>query len=354
MKRLIFVLVLYLGFLSEIQVKSEFVSHMFEIREIIEKHYVKNSINFNILAFGQSKLYFDALITYITRNLDSKVSIGITQAPILPDGPILIEDSSILIFDSLKTHLEFNNKASLINKYSKRLNFLVIYATPPTKISINIWKDILQYQTILFTNSKESRLYVILKYSERYCNSPQIFEINRFSTESLTWKMPDFFPPVSDFHKCKISVGFLDRRQPFSEWKVLDNGPLTYEGLGFDILGVLSKSLNFEILLNFRSTITGEYFYPFKPDLFQIFAGFQELRFANSILFLSESIDSDDFTFIIPRGEPYTPFEKLYLPFDEETWMWFCIFMVIGIATIFVLRFLPTRFQQFVIGERVR
>lgn len=61
---------------------------------------------------------------------------------------------------------------------------------------------------------------------------------------------------------------------------------------------------------------------------------------------------SDALSVIISTGEPYSTFEKLILPFDNETWMLVILFFVIGMVIILIAE--QNKWREFIIGRNVR
>jgi hypothetical protein len=60
------------------------------------------------------------------------------------------------------------------------------------------------------------------------------------------------------------------------------------------------------------------------------------------------------FAFIISPGELYTSYEKLYLPFDVDTWMFLFITFGCAFMLIFVINLMPKVIQNIVFGSDVR
>jgi hypothetical protein len=59
-------------------------------------------------------------------------------------------------------------------------------------------------------------------------------------------------------------------------------------------------------------------------------------------------------TFVVSRGEQFTPFEKLLLPFDLETWIMVIITFIIGYSTIFICYLLSKSVQHIIFGDSNR
>lgn len=58
-------------------------------------------------------------------------------------------------------------------------------------------------------------------------------------------------------------------------------------------------------------------------------------------------------TILVPSGEAYTSFEKLFLPFDDDVWIWIGITIAAAFATIFIVNFLPRFVRDFVFGRDI-
>lgn len=56
---------------------------------------------------------------------------------------------------------------------------------------------------------------------------------------------------------------------------------------------------------------------------------------------------------MVPPGESYTSFEKVFLPFKDEVWIWIIITFAAVFITIFVLYLTPKYVQNFVFGRNV-
>lgn len=64
-------------------------------------------------------------------------------------------------------------------------------------------------------------------------------------------------------------------------------------------------------------------------------------------------IVSMPYTFVVTRGLPYTPMEKLILPFDIPTWILVVLFTLIAYLVIFIVTQFTIETQQFVFGRSV-
>lgn len=117
----------------------------------------------------------------------------------------------------------------------------------------------------------------------------------------------------------------------------------------------MSTKLNFSIQFSPFNSVTSEYLYPnlYHEVVLQT-TGYHGLQIYKTNVFLSSLFLSTSRGFLIPPGEPYTPFEKLFLPFDSDTWFWLTVFIMGGIVVICVTKLAPRSVQNFVFGRRVQ
>lgn len=55
----------------------------------------------------------------------------------------------------------------------------------------------------------------------------------------------------------------------------------------------------------------------------------------------------------VPPGESYNAYEKLLLPFDQETWIMILITFIIAFLTIFIVNFTSHRLRVLMFGNQV-
>jgi hypothetical protein len=65
------------------------------------------------------------------------------------------------------------------------------------------------------------------------------------------------------------------------------------------------------------------------------------------------TFESVQIKFMLSPGEPYTKFEKLYLPFDDETWKYLLITFGSAFLLIFFINRLDRKFQDLIYGKKV-
>lgn len=81
----------------------------------------------------------------------------------------------------------------------------------------------------------------------------------------------------------------------------------------------------------------------------------------NSKMLLNHSIFAasypyafDKLVFFIPPGEPYTPLEKMILPFEFEVWIAIDVALLIGFVTIQIINCASEKIKNFGFGQTVK
>lgn len=164
----------------------------------------------------------------------------------------------------------------------------------------------------------------------------------------------DFFPPrYQNFYGCELVISFSDNQEPAFIVDLHENGTLHVEGYAIEIIKELSKYFNYTITYNPFIYNRKEYYkQTVKPDLSLLLL---EISAVNDVSRndLSHPIHMDQHFIAITRGELYTPFEKLFMPFELEVWICFVTTFIISVITILVLKLLPRNIQTFVFGKRI-
>ena len=136
---------------------------------------------------------------------------------------------------------------------------------------------------------------------------------------------------------------------PFTNYKISEDGKsFTVEGVLIKMVEALARNLNFTITYTFLSDVK-----PKKDEDWRLHAKIVESTNFNDYP-LSDPVYSTSDVFIVPPGEPYTPWEILWLPFDEATWMWTAIFFGVALLVILLIRISKSvSIYDFVIGTNV-
>jgi hypothetical protein len=182
-------------------------------------------------------------------------------------------------------------------------------------------------------------------------------EINSFDLKRLSWESMEFVEDYKDLNQCEISVtipmflvnsdSIWVKRNKFKKNKA--------EGITISLLEVMEEKFNFQMKLYDGKNLCEVG----KGDKFQFCArssyASEKMNFKNDIhIRKTPPISYGHLTFLVSHGQQYTPFEKLFLPFDLFTWIMIIITFFIGYFTILIIYQFPQNVQNFVFGRNNR
>jgi len=186
------------------------------------------------------------------------------------------------------------------------------------------------------------------------CDVRSMATINRFSKSKMEWEKPlERLEKRMTFNGCRINIE-LKENQAFVTTSPI--GELLYSGLFIDIMKLASEMGDCK---------PQYYIMPQQPDTEDSGEGinaidqrsFESLYiYVNAILKTLSQITfvSKELYFVIPQGELYTEWEKLFLAFDKPTWLLIVITFAASFAVIiFISNFATRVVQDFVFGENV-
>lgn len=328
------------------------------IKEIVDSHYVKNSIGFDLIIYGRETRKLTEIASQLL--LLSKESFAvkvITFDEKVKKEQFQLTQPAILLFDTSSSFLDFNRNLQLVNKLPKRFSFLVYYSTSD---GVKQGFDKLFYKVFLtHDNDSSIRMRQFNFFSADACRKWSSKEINRFSPKLLKWeKSIKINHEFENFHGCGFVFLILNLCKPVTHFEVHSNGTFTPSGYAVDFFEALAKVYNFKIIYSPFDTNEARFLNPNLKMEFSTQVGslsnYKLIDHPNRTSVLSKTFGNNLFGFVIPKGELYTPLEKLILPFDIETWFWFAIFIAGGIVAIFIIKIMPKVIQNFVFGRNVQ
>ncbi|KAL7012943.1 hypothetical protein ACKWTF_015115 [Chironomus riparius] len=187
-------------------------------------------------------------------------------------------------------------------------------------------------------------------FTESACNQPQLIILNKFNKTSQKWfKKLQNYEKFKNFHGCNLTLGVDAENNDGSCWGAIDlKANFQIIGLGPCIFNYLSQ------IHNFTSKI-----YPITnkiPEsavnvmLFVFRFEFNDIRYFHVT---SMFVQAEDIIVTTP-GELYSPYEKLWLPFDDTTWVMLYLTFLAAFITILLVNRMPTFIQKSIFGEYVQ
>lgn len=265
---------------------------------------------------------------------------------------IKLNRSAVLLFDTINSLKEFNNKVRLENDYSRKLAFLTITLNASSADLMKINKtSVTRHQNYLIEHDKYIGLETFSWYTSLACNTSQMIEVNRFNKSSSRWMTKAFFPNMFDnFYGCNLVIGVPSQSPALGIDFHPDGSIANIWGYNALIIQNIAEHLNFTIVYNPYDWAARSYHNKaLAVDYRMLSEPIQYIAYGD--IFISETYFFQTSTFMVPPGRLYTSFEKLFLPFDIEVWIAISILFFVAFTTIAILRFSRRSWRIFVYGE---
>lgn len=267
------------------------------------------------------------------------------------ESAIKLNQSAVLLFDTINSLKDFNDKVRLENDYSRKLAFLTITLNASSQDLVKINKTLVtRHQNYLIEYDKYIGLETSSWYTSLACNTSQMIEVNRFNKSSSRWMTKAFFPNMFDnFYGCKLVIGVPSQSPALGIDLHPDGSVANIWGYNALIIQNIAMHLNFTIIYNPYDWATRSYHNKaLAVDYRMLSEPIQYIAYGN--IFISETYFFQTSTFMVPPGRLYTSFEKLFLPFDIEVWIAILVLFFVAFTTIVILRFSRRSWRMFVYG----
>jgi hypothetical protein len=258
----------------------------------------------------------------------------------------------------------------LLNSYPTDLKFLLYIEENselkiPKDIEENYSPAIYFYKTLhygqfhhftYFLNEikDEVKLSTLEMFTENFCNDTQIVTLNTFNKKSRKWKSDLNIPEkFTNFHNCTIVCGVYVHTQA----SYIDTVTDELEGIVPNLMRAVAPKLNFSLILQMNrlqsmaidTDVRPLNAIQYYPHLFLHVISAIQWHFH-----LTTSFDENTQIFVITPGEKYSSYEKLFLPFDVETWTYLAIVFGVAFLTVFIINLTPEKVKNLVFGKGIK
>lgn len=153
----------------------------------------------------------------------------------------------------------------------------------------------------------------------------------------------------SDFKGCTLFIGVRNSWPSGHVVRSNQTGEiLRYEGFNIDLINAVAQSLN---LTPLYEADTPELQNASIGRIKTASMGIQALK--ENSFFIAQPHTFIAQQFLVPPGEPYTSFEKLFMAFEGKVWILIILTFFIAFVTIFAVNFSSKRVQVIVFGSQV-
>lgn len=169
-------------------------------------------------------------------------------------------------------------------------------------------------------------------FSAQACRESTLTIVNRFEKSTMRWRHSDFYPKYQNLHGCPLVVAYVNGL----------NSPAIKSAIE-----IMSIVRNFTIVRK-ECKFNSDNIVPFRFDFIESFHESREENIAHSIPLNFETI-----FIIIPPGESYNQFEKMFMMFEYEVWLAIAITLCAAFCTIFLLNLLPKSLKEIIMGSNI-
>ncbi|CAG9806656.1 unnamed protein product [Chironomus riparius] len=240
--------------------------------------------------------------------------------------------------------------------------------------SLSIMPGTIFYHTYFICDEAEVVSISTLEWFIKGCNKLEISRVHLFDKKSMTWigKL-QAYEKFLEFNGCELKMMVPVTRPAYLNsyywgYAILDkNNPDGYTVFGITriIFKIASKKFNFADVYVPILVYEKDWIKKFDhkvisglvlnktildPNVYFDIAG---LTLQNEYMHRMSNVFADvKYKLFVTPGDPYTPYEKLFLPFDLTTWILLLLTFGITFITIFIINHLPKSTRDFVYGSK--
>lgn len=346
---LIFIIVLIVRISLELNENSLPLSIAFE--DVANEIFVKLNQSFEVILYGSPSSYALEAIDQFLQTSNCIVNLKRVQDTY--DWDHQIWQSAIFVIGTTE-------EAEVLY-----LNFEIPYKVPPKKLRfliyieelkdyrflynferprINGYLHISHFSYYVIETNKAIEIFTIDPFREGHCSNYNYVKIATLSKQNLTWKNGlKIEEKFINFHGCIIVFAIESSREVLaSTWKIF-----------FD---AISEVGNFTVYIQFEIASLNYKIYKdrkqFKTNLgfatASLHANFYESYHVTT------TFGNIAHIFVLTPSEKFTSYEKMFMPFDGETWTYLGVTFGMAFVTIWILRFTHNKTRHSVIGYKVQ
>ena len=197
-------------------------------------------------------------------------------------------------------------------------------------------------------------LWTFNRFVQPSCRSWTKTFVNRFSKIDGRWENGNFeVEKFKNFNGCQLVFRVQGIGPPLNTAVIANRKLIRMIGIGPKTIETISKHLNFTLKydpFHGDKSLIGQNL-PF--DLQLMMASMRQRSGVKNGGVFTFPFHKIDGIFMISRNGPYTPFEKNFIPFEAEVWLWLIATLLFIAASIAITNFAPTHVFKFIFGSKV-
>lgn len=306
---------------------------------IVKDFYIKNSLKFDIVAADVKSWKFAGAVIQNIAKKNHADTIQISFIDLTNLNHLNLSRSTIIFLESDSFSSENLRKINIFNvDYMRVRHFIVTQDCEEIRpVITDFYSSLNQISYLTYDSAidiiKLNQISITCGNNQRAKSVKNV--INKFPLKNMMWKTHSFETnhDVRNLGGCTYKV--------FCPQCVDRNASKSF---ALKILKLVEKNINFssEIVV----IDDGSAFFSFETSALSTAVFYRHYVFV---------FTADEHTLIFSTGEPYSPLEKLIIPFDFEVWIALTVTFAVGFSTVIIL--MKTRcsvWQKFVFGSNVR
>jgi hypothetical protein len=336
---------------------SEVESVSRALREVAEEFYIKNHIQFDIVAVSDNSKKFSQVINHLIPQIKAVTTHRLSSFTKYLDRPFAIINSYVILSDSCEDFIFISYKFIFGNRFTATFKFLIYIEDCEFDILENQIENFIrkpeltflegsieQYAFLLINDGDILKLATIEWFTEAACNQAQLKVLNSFNKITQKWTNElENYLKFQDFHGCNLTLWIA----PTLEYSLYSN---IYREIPFGIVPhifqIISNKFKYSPKFQ-RFEVENERRAEVCFDMFR-----QASEFENRLHHTASFMEIRDIILVTP-GDLYTAYEKLLLPFDDLTWKLLLLTFFAAFLVIFVVNRMSKSVQHVVYGVNV-
>ena len=342
---------------------SETLSISQAINEVVDEFYNKIQIQFDIVTISDNPRKFSLSNDVLIASNGIKNSHRLSSFSNNFYGFIPIHNSAIILSSTINYFRFININFILPNQFTKSFKFLIFIENCEISFIRSQIKyfvknrqltflpgSIENFSILLINNNDILYLASIEWFTESACNHPQLIILNTFNKTTQKWsKKLQNYEKFQNFHNCVLTMSISTDTYLTAFANIVmdsDNHKGKVIGLIPRVFMDISRKYNF--IPKFKK------FDDEPKDSSEVCFIITRM---NSVIeleihFTSSFLELKDIILATP-GELYTPYEKLWLPFDDLTWNFLIFVFFVAFVVIFIINCLPKLVREGIYGVNI-
>jgi hypothetical protein len=298
----------------------------YAIKSLVNEYFANNVheieiINFGV-RYGQGEETIEKIMRLGNQRMPMKVTRDIRKQLELDEYKL--NTSSVLLFDSPENFNQTQHR--IVFQHGNIISYphlVHIHNAEMEDIQVVAYKNFTIDKTNFLTHETlhSIQLTTSFMFTPEACYKNQFKVINRFTRGQKRWENSNFYKEkYMNLYKCEVE---------FPDDNVI---ALTHE------LNFTTKRINIsDILLN---------------ETFSFYLKY--LSVTSAYEFTSYMIHIESRKIVVPPGEVYDDYEKVFLPFDNATWISIAVTIGVAILTILLVALKSPEIQEVIFGRNNR